>query len=493
MGTGQGDHHRSTPRVVVIGAGMAGILSAIKLHEAGYRDLAVYEKADRYGGTWRENTYPGVACDVPSHLYSYSFAPNPEWSRIFASGPEILAYLEEVAVSSGIDHYVHFGAEVERLDRVHDRWHLTMADGRVDEADIVIAATGVLHHPAYPDIPGIDAFAGPSFHTARWDHSVPLEGRRVGIIGTGSSAIQVVSALADRVEELKLFQRTPQWILPVPNPVVDEEERARLRADRGAIADARQEMAKMFEDNFANAVVDADSPQVRLLQEMCQANLEHSVTDPELRERLRPSYRAACKRLIISPDFYEAIQHPHARLVTDSVVGIEADGVRTSDGVLHELDVLVLATGFRVDRFLRPIEVTGRHGVRLDDVWAERPSAYLSIAIPQFPNLFMLNGPNGPVGNFSLIDVAEMQLAYVMQLIDLVAGGTCRAVEADAGALARYEVERLEAAKKTVWVTGCRSWYLDDRGVPAAWPWSFDRFRQAMAGPDLADFVLERS
>jgi len=478
------------PRVVVIGAGMAGVLSAIKLREAGLTDFTVYEKADRIGGTWRENTYPGVACDVPSHLYSYSFAPNPEWSQVFSPGPEILAYLESVAQQHGADKDIRLGVEVCSMEYRDGRWHIELSTGEHDEADVVIAATGVLHHPHIPDIEGVDDFAGAVFHSARWDHNVPLEGARVGVVGTGSTAVQICGALVDTVGELHLFQRTPQWILPVPNAEITDEDRARYRDDPAAMKALRDELAATFEQNFANAVIDADSPQVKVLEEMCKANLEHGVADPELRERLRPDYRATCKRLIISPNFYEAIQRPNAHLVTERIERIEEKGIRTADGELHQLDVIVLATGFRVDRFLRPIDVVGRNGVRLDDVWAQRPSAYLAVSVPEFPNLFMLNGPNGPVGNFSLIDVAEAQFAYIMQLVDLIRAGQCREVSASHDAAEQFERDRVEAAQNTVWVTGCRSWYLDDRGVPAAWPWSFSRFRQAMERPHLDHYEL---
>jgi cation diffusion facilitator CzcD-associated flavoprotein CzcO len=478
------------PRFVVVGAGMAGILSAVRLVEAGFTDVTVYEKADSLGGTWRENTYPGVACDVPSHLYSYSFAPNPEWSHVFSPGAEIRDYLSDVARRHGVDSRIRYGTEVSRLEYADGRWRLETAGGDTDEADVVIAATGVLHHPSYPDIEGIDSFGGAAFHSARWDHSVPLEGARVGVVGTGSTAVQIIGSIVDTVGELHLFQRTAQWVLPVPNRPFTEEERAQYQADPAAMRDLRDELSKTFTEGFANAVVDAESPQVKMLQELCKANLEHSVADPELRERLRPNYRAACKRLIISPNFYEAIQRPNARLVTEGIERVERDGVRTADDRLHELDVLVLATGFRVDRFMRPIEVVGRNGVTLDAVWAKRPSAYLSVSIPEFPNLFMLNGPNGPVGNFSLIDVAELQFAYIMQLVERLAAGECREVCATHEATEQFEADRVEAAKSTVWVTGCRSWYLDDRGVPAVWPWTFDRFREEMAAPRLEDYDL---
>ncbi|KAA8959420.1 MAG: NAD(P)/FAD-dependent oxidoreductase [Mycobacterium sp.] len=469
---------------------MAGVLAAIKLRENGFGDVTVYEKADRLGGTWRDNTYPGIACDVPSHLYTYTFAPNPEWSHAFAPGPEILAYFESVANRYGVSSLIRYGEEVQRLEYHGNRWHIETSTGEHDEADVVIAATGVLHHPRYPEIKGLDAFAGPLFHSARWDHSVPLAGARVGVIGTGSSAVQITGAVTDVVGELHLFQRTPQWILPVDNPPTDPADRERYRADPQILVQLREQLNAAFVRSFANAVVDVESNALKVLQDVARANLEDNVADPRLREKLRPDYRAGCKRLIISPNFYAAIQQPQARLVTERIAGVEPDGVRTVDGHLHHLDVLVLATGFRVDRFLRPIEVVGRGAVRLDDVWGQRPFAYLSVSVPDFPNLFMLNGPNGPVGNFSLIDVAEAQIDYLMQLIGLLADGRCRQVSASSEATARFEADRLEAAKKTVWVTGCRSWYLDDRGVPVAWPWSFGRFREVMTRPDLADYEL---
>jgi cation diffusion facilitator CzcD-associated flavoprotein CzcO len=474
-------------RIAVIGAGMAGILTAIKLEEGGYTDFTVYEKADRIGGTWRENTYPGIACDVPSHLYSYSFRPNPEWSHRFSPGAEIQAYFERVAADHGIDRHLRLGEEIVRAGFTDGKWHLETARGERDDVDVVIAATGVLHHPNIPDLPGLDSFRGAAFHSARWDHDVPIDGRRVGVIGTGSSAIQITSAVVDRVQSYTLFQRTAQWIMPMENPAYTAEEKDEFRADPTLAHSLHDNLATAFSE-FANAIVDADSPQMAMIQELCRANLDNNVRDPDLRERLRPEYRAACKRLIISADFYDAIQRPNARLVTEKISAIEPGGVRTVDGELHELDVLVLATGFRADRFLRPIDVIGRGGLRLDEVWTPRPVAYLSLSVPDFPNLFLLNGPNGPVGNFSLIEVAELQLGYVLQLLDRIRDGDGREVSARQEALDRFERERAEAAQNTIWITGCRSWYLDDRGIPAVWPWRFDRFRAAMAAPDFAAF-----
>jgi cation diffusion facilitator CzcD-associated flavoprotein CzcO len=466
----------------IIGAGMAGILSAIKLTEAGLTDFTIYEKGEGFGGTWRENTYPGLACDVPSHLYSYSFAPNAEWSHQFSPGPEIKGYFERVAHDHHLDERVRFCDEVMRCELVDGRWHLETASGHRDEVDVVIGATGVLHHPRLPDIEGLDDFEGAAFHSSRWDHDVSLDGARVGIIGTGSTAVQIVGAVVDQVAHLSLFQRTPQWVLPQTNPAITDDEKAEFRDHPERLTELHESLSKAF-GVFANAVVDAESPEAHWIGVMCTQNLEESVSDPELRERLRPDYRAACKRLIISPNFYEAIQAPNAELVTDAIECVVPEGVRTKDGRVHELDVLVLATGFYADAFMRPMQLIGRDGQTLDDAWSERPNAYLSISIPGFPNFFMLNGPNGPVGNFSLIEVAELQFGYIMALIEQLRSGECREVCATKSAMDAFEASRVEAAKKTVWVTGCRSWYLDDRGIPAVWPWPFDRFRAEMHAP----------
>jgi cation diffusion facilitator CzcD-associated flavoprotein CzcO len=477
-------------RFAVVGAGMAGILSAIKLREAGYTALSVYEKADRLGGTWRENTYPGIACDVPSHLYRYSFAPNPDWSHTFSPGDEICGYLEHVAKDFDVLPLIRFGEEVNRLELVDGRWHLGTAAGTTDVVDVVIAATGVLHHPRYPDIDGVDTFAGPCFHTARWDHRVDLAGKRIGIIGNGSSGVQCVGALAGQVRHLTLFQRTAQWILPQENLAYTEEEQADFRAHPEKMRELHEGIAELFSAGFGDAVVDADHPHLKGIEDACRANLETKVADPELRERLRPDYRAACKRIVVSGDFYDGITHPDSELVTEKIQRIEPEGVRTVDGELHELDVLVLATGFKVDAFMRPMDVIGRDGVTLADAWAQRPIAYLSISIPDFPNLFMLNGPNGPVGNFSLIEVAELQFHYIEQLIEKLRTGACREICASHEATEQFEADRTEAAKSTIWASGCNSWYLDDRGVPSTWPWTFQTFRDRMVAPDLAAYDL---
>ena len=478
-------------RFVIIGAGMAGILAAIKLREAGFDNLVIYEKNEGIGGTWYENTYPGLACDVPSHLYSYSFAPNPEWSQQFSPGAEIRKYFEDVARQFEVDSLVRFNTEITSCEFADGRWRLEASDGSRDEGDFVIAATGVLHHPNLPEFEGMESFRGAVFHSARWNHDVPTAGRRVGVIGTGSSAIQIITALVEEVAELILFQRTAQWIMPVTNQTYGSDDRADFRSHPESMKKLREQISRAFIDGFANILVDADSPMLQAIHETCENHLENSVRDPVLREKLRPTYRAACKRLVMSGGFYDAIQHPNAKVVCEAIERIEPTGVRTEDGQLHELDVLVLATGFRVDRFVRPMHVVGRGGVALDDVWANGPSAYMAITVPDFPNFFMLNGPNAPVGNFSLIDVAEMQFAYIMQLVERVRCGECKELSVSHEAMRQFDTDRLEAAKTTIWNTGCKSWYLDENGLPSAWPWTFDRFTEEMSRPRMVDFEVK--
>jgi cation diffusion facilitator CzcD-associated flavoprotein CzcO len=475
-------------RFIIIGAGLSGIMAAIKLEAAGHRDITIFEKATKPGGTWRDNTYPGIACDIPSHFYSYSFAPNPNWSKRYAPGAEIQSYIEDVAQRFGVRERIRFGEEIKRCEFVDGRWRVETKRESWDSADVIIAATGITHHPNIPVIPGIDSFAGATFHSARWNHSVPLDGQRIGVIGTGSSSVQIVSALAERAAKLTLFQRTAQWIMPQENAAYTEADRAQFRNDPNSMLSLRAMLAKRFTESFSNALVDANSPQLKVIEAACIANLEQQVTDPVLRERLRPPYRVACKRLVVSPDFYRAIQRPNAALVTEGIERIEPSGVRTRDGQLRELDVLVLATGFKTDRFMRPIDVVGRDGVRLESAWAVRPRAYKTVATPGFPNFFMLNGPNCPAGNYPLIEVAELQMQYIVQLVEPLRAAQYREISPTEMSTARFDAERIEATKKTVWVTGCNSWYMDTDGVPAVWPWPIEKFYADMAAPNFRDY-----
>ena len=484
---------KRAPRVAVIGAGMSGILAAIKFREAGITELTVYEKADGLGGTWRENTYPGLCCDVPSHMYRYSFAPNPEWSHRFSPGAEILDYFKGVAKKHDIESYVKFNTEITRARFEAGEWHLEAHDVSGGEdlnvVDIVVSAAGVLHHPVYPDIKGVDDFAGAVFHSARWNHDVPLAGKRIGIIGTGSTAVQITAEMVDKVAHLSLFQRTAQWIYSQPNPAFSEQEKAVFRNEAGAMDSLRHSLTRLFADTFGEAVI-GDEEQMQRIEEACQANLDDNVQDPGLKAKLTPDYQAACKRLIVSDTFYRAIQQPNAELVVENIVHIEAAGVRTKDGRLHELDVLVLATGFDGHSFMRPMDLTGRDGLELKDYWADATPAHRSVSLPGFPNFFMLVGPNSPIGNFSLVDISEQQLAYIMQLVDLWRQGEINEISAKQAATDTFNGTIRDAMKGTVWVSGCESWYLDKNGNPAMWPFSYDKFCADMVTPNLDEYDL---
>lgn len=474
-------------RVAIIGAGLSGILAAIKFREAGFTDIRIFEKAARLGGTWRDNTYPGLTCDVPSQHYCYSFETNPEWSRLFSPGSEILAYLEEIANKHAVTALIQFGKELKRATFSDHAWQLEFADGPAVTADVVIAATGVLHHPVLPDIRDRESFAGPAFHTARWDHAVDLTDKRIGIIGSGSTAIQLVPAVVEQVSSLTLFQRTPQWVFPLPNPAFTDEQKAQFRQHPEALDRAYQQWLERIRTTVARAVI-GDQEQLEKIAKACRDNLLTSVPDPDLRAKLTPNYTVACKRLIMSETFYAAIQRPQAHLETTSIKHIEPRGVRLSDGRLQELDVLVFATGFDAHRFVRPIDVVGNHGMRLEDEWRDGTKTHRSVALPGFPNFFMLIGPNSPIGNFSLIMVAELQVNYVLQLLARLQAGTSRTIEPKTAAFEVFNQNLRAAMKDTVWVTGCQSWYLDKNGQPILWPWTLERFQQEMSAPDLSEY-----
>lgn len=478
------------PRVVIVGAGMSGLLMGIRLQRAGIHDFTILEKAASLGGTWRENTYPGIACDIPSHFYSYSFAPNPGWSHWFAPGDEINDYLERVADEHGVRQKVQYRKEVAEARRQGDGWHILCTDGTELDADIIVAATGVLHHPNVPKIPGLKDFAGACFHSAQWDHTVPLDGRRVGVIGTGSTAAQITAALVPRVSRFSLFQRTAQWIFPLPNPPHSRFAKWCFRNVPGAGKLWYHLTRLAFQWSFSRAVL-GHNLQHRVLSWIARRNLEKNVRDPQLRERLRPDYEPFCKRLIISPDFYDKIQQPNAELVTSAIDRIEADGVRTKDGTLHALDVLVLATGFEAQRYVRPLQLINEQGATLEQAWADGARALRSVAMPGFPNFFMVAGPYTPVGNYPLISTSEIQVDYIMAFVERFRRGEAQRFEARPEALERFVQDMDEGSQQTIWRTGgCHSWYLDARGRVTMWPWSFERFRREMRQPRWDEYQL---
>ena len=476
-------------RIAVIGAGAGGIATAIRLRERGVSDVVIFEKAGEPGGTWRDNTYPGITCDVPSHLYRFSFAPNPDWSHKYSPGPEIQAYMRKVAADYGVEARIRFNSEVLSAAWRDGAWEIVTNQGPQGRFDAVITAVGILHHPALPDIEGLGDFAGAAFHTARWDHSIPLEGKRIGVIGTGSTAIQVVPAIVDRAAKVSLFQRTPQWILPEPNLPIAEEKRAAYRADPALLADQYAHLAQAFNGAFCAAVA-GEAPDVYArMAQACLDNL-NTVADPELRARLTPDYRMGCKRLIVSSLFYPAIQRPDAELVTDGISRIEAGGVWTVDGRLHELDILVLATGFDAHHPFGDMHITGRSGRPLSETWAKGNVTYRGVTVPDLPNWFMLGGPNSPLGNFSFLMTAERQLDYVLQLVGLLLAGRAREITPREEPTQAWTQALKDKLAGSIWASGCRSWYFDAHGNVATYPWSYETFEAEMKAPVLEDYAL---
>jgi cyclohexanone monooxygenase len=476
-------------RIAVIGAGAGGIATAIRLRERGVSDVVIFEKAGEPGGTWRDNTYPGITCDVPSHLYRFSFAPNPDWSHKYSPGPEIQAYMRKVAADYGVEARIRLNSEVLSAAWRDGAWEIVTNQGPQGRFDAVITAVGILHHPALPDIEGLGDFAGAAFHTARWDHSIPLEGKRIGVIGTGSTAIQVVPAIVDRAAKVSLFQRTPQWILPEPNLPIAEEKRAAYRADPALLADQYAHLAQAFNGAFCAAVA-GEAPDVYArMAQACLDNL-NTVADPELRARLTPDYRMGCKRLIVSSLFYPAIQRPDAELVTDGISRIEAGGVWTVDGRLHELDILVLATGFDAHHPFGDMRITGRSGRPLSETWAKGNVTYRGVTVPDLPNWFMLGGPNSPLGNFSFLMTAERQLDYVLQLVDLLLAGRAREITPREEPTQAWTQALKDKLAGSIWASGCRSWYFDAHGNVATYPWSYETFEAEMKAPVLEDYAL---
>ncbi len=478
------------PRIAIIGAGMSGIAATVKLRQAGYTDLTVYEKAAKVGGTWRENQYPGLSCDVPSRWYSFTFNLNPDWSHRFSYGPEIQAYMEETAEKFGVTGIVKFNTPVTDLTYEGPHWRLTDGNGAVETYDVVISATGVLHKPSFPNIDGLDSFEGDMFHTARWDHTVKLDGRKVGIIGTGSTSAQIVGAITHKVGTMNVFQRTPQWMIPLP-----QKEYATGWKWLMQKVPALQKMAfnfyyKTMVKNFGAATT-GDQDKLADIQKACTEHLEEAIADPELRAKLTPSYQAACKRLIFCSDFYPAISRDNANLITEGITRITPKGIETEDGKLHELDVLILATGFDASAFILPTKVTGENGQDLGESWDGSPRAHRAVGMPGFPNFWMLEGPTGPVGNLSLITISERQVDYVISMLNKMRDEGLEAIAPKQTSFDAYNKSMADRAPQTVWASGgCDSWYFDKSGTPNLYPFPPQQYLEDMHNPDFSEFRL---
>lgn len=477
----QPDSNPRTYGVAIIGAGFGGLGLAIRLRQAGRDDFVVLEQAQDVGGTWRDNTYPGCACDIPANLYSYSFAQAGTWSRRYPSQPELLAYLRDCSARFGVGPHLRLGTALRAATYDADQavWRLR-TDGGELTARALVLAVGALHRPAIPDIPGLDTFAGPRFHTARWDHGVALDGKAVGVIGTGASAVQLVPAIAQKTRTLLLFQRSAAWVLPKHDP---EASGLRRRIQRNGGPARWLARAWTFWTHEARAIGFVTFPSLMASAERrARSFAKRHLIDPALRERLTPDYTIGCKRVLLSNDFLPALNRDNVRVVTDPITRVTPDGIETRDGTHHRLDVLVHATGFQAANPLGEVRITGRDGLLLDQVWHQGMHAWLGLAVAGFPNLYLLGGPNTGLGHNSVVFMLEAQINHVLRR--LRAGPSEVTTQAETGFRAWLDARM----RRTVWLSGCRSWYLDEAGRNTTlWPgycvgyWWRTRFARASA------------
>ncbi|MFF8610733.1 flavin-containing monooxygenase [Streptomyces sp. NPDC015346] len=476
-------------RIAIIGAGVSGLCLALKLKAAHHDDFVVYEKAETIGGVWRDNSYPGLSCDIPSRTYCYSFAPNSEWTSYFSSGPEILRYLNDVADAHGVRSHLRVGEEVTTAAFHDGAWSLTTASGTVHRHDFLICATGVLVRPKVPDLPGLDTFEGAAFHSSRWDHSVDTAGRRIAVVGTGSTGVQITCALAGTAKHFFLFQRSPQWVFPKPNKAYTRLTKSAHRHLPAFTRLADGLWRRAFEKTISTAVVKRGWQRWVLAQGCRLALLQ--VRSPELRRRLTPDYPPLCKRLVAAAGFYRAVQRANVSVVCDSIERITPNGIVTKNGTACDVDIIVFATGFQADAYMRPMTITGLDGVTLDDAWADGPRGYQTVALPGFPNLFMLAGPNSPFSNESVMRTAETQADYIMKWIRLFNEGTVRWAAPTQEATDCFNAAVRRALPGTTFSAGCASWYQDTQGVPVVWPWSVRAHRSMLARVESDHFHIE--
>jgi cation diffusion facilitator CzcD-associated flavoprotein CzcO len=483
--------HRARRSVAVVGGGFGGVGAAAMLRRAGYENVTVFERGERVGGVWNHNTYPGAACDVPSHLYEFSFAPN-RWSRRYAPQAEIQAYVEEVARRFGVLENVRTGTEVRsaRWDDQRGCWQLETSAGS-HEAEVLLTACGQLSVPKKPSIPGLESFAGPAFHTAEWRHDVELAGKRVAVIGAGCSAIQVVPAIQPLVERVDVYQRSPGWTIPKMDYAYPNWAHALFR---------RLPVLRRLDRALVFALMElgaaAMTGQRWLLPAFRAAGrrqITRAIDDPELRRRVTPTDEVGCKRVMLTDEWYPTLTRPNVELVADPIAAVTPGGIRTADGVERAADVLVLATGFATHGFVAPMEVIGRGGRSLAEEWGEVARAYLGLSVPGFPNMFLLYGPNTNGGTGSVIHTIECGIGHVLEALREMERAEANRIEVRREAAERFDRELRAALAETVWHTGCTSWYVDENGNdPNQWPWLWSTYRRRTARLTPGAYELSR-
>lgn len=481
------------PRALVIGAGFGGLAAAYELSRNGLADVTVLEKAQDIGGVWRENTYPGAACDVPSHLYSYSFARKTDWGRRYAEQSDILGYIHDTADRFGLRDFVRTGVEVTsaEYDDATASWRVRTADGETLEADVLVPAVGQLSRPALPPIPGLDSFEGASFHSAEWRHDIDLAGKRVAVLGTGASAIQFVPFVRRIADRVTVFQRSAPYVVPkLDRGYTGAHHTAFVRLP-GFAAAMRTVIWQITE--LLGLALTKVAPLARLLHLLAMANLKRHVKDPVLRQKLTPDYPIGCKRVLFSSEWYPALAKDNVEVETEPITEVTTTGVRTADGRLHEVDVVIYGTGFKATEFLAPMTISGRDGRDLHTDWADGARAHLGMAVPGFPNMFLIYGPNTNLGSSSIILMMEQQAGYIRQLVkELSRGGVARAFEVRRVAEETYDAEVQSRLQKGVW-SSCDSWYRAASGrVTTNWPGLVHEYQRRTRSADLADYAEVR-
>jgi cation diffusion facilitator CzcD-associated flavoprotein CzcO len=471
MSTSSSTDGATVSPIAIIGAGFAGIGMGIRLKERGIHSFTIFEGADRVGGTWRDNTYPGCACDVPSHVYSFSFERNPDWSRNFSPQPEILAYLERCVERYGLAPHIRFGRWIERAEWDDDAalWRLTDATGAQHTARVLVAGTGPLREPTIPELPGLDRFEGEVMHSARWNHDYDFSGKRVATVGTGASAIQFVPQLAERVESLHVFQRTPPWVLPKFDAAFPEAVRARFRA-HPSLTFLYRNLWYWISEAFGTGFFGTHGEGWR--EKLAHWYRERTIADPELRAKVTPDYAMGCKRVLFTNDYYPALNRDNVELVASGVERITPRSVVASDGTEREVDAICFGTGFAATDFLAPLRVRGRRGLDLNDAWREGAEAYYGITVSGFPNLFLLAGPNTGLGHNSIVFMIEAQVHYVLQCLERMRERGLAWLDVKPAAQRRFNDRLQDRLKDAVWnAGGCTSWYLDENGKNVTlWP-----------------------
>ena len=477
------------PSITIIGAGFGGLGTAVQLKQAGYRDITILEKADGVGGVWRENTYPNAACDVPSSLYSWSFAPNPGWPHRYSRQDEILAYIERTAREQGVMDLVRTGTEVTSAayDETTATWHLETANGEKIDTDVVVTAVGQLSRPSIPQLPGVDTFAGPAFHSAEWDHSVDLRGKRIAVLGTGASAIQFVPGIQPDAGRITVFQRSAPYVAPKPDREYTRTHNRTFKRFPRTQAFGRG-LTWRITEQFNKALIE-NTPLKAAVRLGWKAQLHAQVRDPELRAKLIPDYEFGCKRVLFSNEWYPALAQPNVDVVTEPVIEVLPEGVRSADGVVHEVDVIIYGTGFAATEFLAPIQFTGADGADLHARWKEGARAYLGLCMPDFPNLFVVYGPNTNLGGSSIINMLEAAAAAITTLLRHTESVDARSVVVRPEAEERYDQEIQQRLRDSVWAS-CHNWYHEDDGrISTNWPGLVKEYKERCSDLDLADFA----